>query len=56
MKQKYLGDGVYISYDPKAFHPLIITTGNHDPEYAIMTIWFEDFVLEELIKFLEQIK
>ena len=52
-KQKYLGDAVYAEYDG---WQITLRTNSHLDSECDQTIYLEDFVWSELIKFIEEIK
>lgn len=53
-RQVYLGDGAYATVDKDAFHPLILTTGHHDPEQAENVIYMEPSVMIALVDVIER--
>lgn len=53
-KHIYLGDGAYATLDKDAFHPLILTTGDHRVGFAENIIYLEAGVLTNLVKALEE--
>jgi len=51
---QYLGDGVYVSHRASD-GAVVLTTGNHDPEWASNTVYMEPEVLNSLLGYLRRV-
>lgn len=48
---KYLGDGVYASFDP-AMPAIVLTAGHHNTKYADHTLFLDETVLPKLEQYI----